>query len=243
MGLQLYHYGFGKVDSGEDMGAFFHPQFLRDEPALAFLLIGRRKDTKTKPDEQGTAEAGNSKTSSSSDTSPLSDSLRGFGMLESPFQALVTNEARSSRIERAHDISGGKERGVSGLLNQLSNEDQEVMVKHFRSDTRGLSKMSGTNNNNQSSTVDDEAGIGLLLFGDDHPADRGASRIPSQQTYLRQEASHRRQQQHQDWFSSIGSFVDDNSFDDDMFGVGFEPRPIEEMVLLSYNLRQNTDKR
>mmetsp|Transcript_27634 Transcript_27634/g.42551 ORF Transcript_27634/g.42551 Transcript_27634/m.42551 type:complete len:355 (-) Transcript_27634:128-1192(-) len=233
---QLYHYGFGKVDSGQDMGAFFHPQFLRDEPSLAFL-IGRRKDTKKKSDEQGASDACHTKIDAISDH----DSLTGFGMIESPFNALV--DETSSRIKRAEESSTSmKERGITSLLHQLSSEDQEAMIKHFRSDTGGMAQLPvGSNHDDKSVLVDEEAGIGLL-FGDDHHSEHHGTptRMISQQRHTLEPNTAIPQQQQQDWFSSIGSFFEVNSFDNDVNGVDFEPRPIEEMTSLSSN-RQNKD--
>jgi hypothetical protein len=39
--FQLYHYGFGKIDSGANRGAFYHPQFQRGNASLC-LAMGRK---------------------------------------------------------------------------------------------------------------------------------------------------------------------------------------------------------
>ena len=44
---QLYHYGFEKLDCGVDRGAYYHPQFRKDDLAMCSFIERRRKVERT----------------------------------------------------------------------------------------------------------------------------------------------------------------------------------------------------
>jgi hypothetical protein len=44
--FQLHHYGFEKIDSGADRGAFYHPQFQRRDKVCLCLAMDRKNDRK-----------------------------------------------------------------------------------------------------------------------------------------------------------------------------------------------------
>ena len=284
--MQLYHYGFCTVDYGEDMGAFYHKHFLRDQPALE-CLIGRTKKEAT------TASPGNEKSSSSA-ASDRKDKARekskvikpvesagktsaqvftfpvvaaptgapdaadstshvgggitgGMNMLESPFQAL-SGVGRGSgllddvRIEpnnwNLSSIKHTRAGGIDGLLNQLSNEDQDVMQTLF-------SKKVSSNGNNNDLTKNDEEVAKGLLFGEynianqQHNLSFGAE-VQQEQEQQPQQPQHPVGESSStvgDWFASIENHFTDNSFNEEVLGCDLIPRPVEEMMLLEYQAK------
>jgi hypothetical protein len=205
------------------LGAFYHPQFLRDKPALSFL-IGRRKDTKNKSEEQGTAEAGDQhgRTTALSTSNVPEHETSLKNMVNSPFPALVSRGRANLRMDR---------KGDDVPLNQL------LLSNAAGGQTQ---HMAGSCKTQPLQDLEEAAIAGGLLFYDDYPLDAGISKIPAQ--VVLQLAS--KPQHQEDWFASISHFFEHDSFEDDTtFGVDFEPRPIEEMEGLSYDLDPNRNQR
>lgn len=123
---QLYHYGFGKVDSGCDRGAFHHPHFQRNNIALCQFIVRRSPRNK----QNTIVPANKQQRNTPPSTAANFDGSRTTTMIKAPFQTVPVLQHRgvlnSKGVDHPLSTSIGNDSSVVFQAAAVPNSQQPV---------------------------------------------------------------------------------------------------------------------